>query len=115
MDDQAAAPMRAAGEAPGGGLHTHVDEWTSEDLPTFRTMEIRTAPPPNTVPDAPQPPQVAVPVAVAGRGGLRPSSSRTSVSAGRVRVPYRIRMTPSSMRQAVVLTEILGRPRGYDL
>ncbi len=115
-EDEAAAPLRQAGETPGSLRTTHVEEWTRQDLPAFRTLEVPGTPPPNTVPDAPPPPYVPVPAAVAPAGRRVARGPAAPVSAGgRQRVPYRLTLNPRSMRQAVVLSEVLGRPRGYDL
>jgi hypothetical protein len=114
-EDEAAAPLRPAGEAPGM-LQQHGDEWMRQEMPTLRKLEVPGMPPPNTVPDAPPPPYVPVPAAVApgSRRGVRAPTAPASVT-GRQRVPYRLKLNPRSMRQAVVLSEVLGRPRGYDL
>ena len=107
-----AGPLRSAGESPGS-LNTHVDEWMGQDLPEFKTMQVPGRPPPNTLADAPSPTVVPLPVAVSAKRAPRQLATLALV-ASRGRHPYRLNFNPRTMRQAVVLTEVLGRPRGYD-
>ncbi len=109
----AAGPLRSAGESPGN-LRTHVDEWMGQDLPEFKTMQVPGRPPPNRLADAPPPPTVSLPAAVLAKRAPRQLATLALV-ASRGRHPYHLTFNPRTMRQAVVLTEVLGRPRGYDL
>ena len=109
----AAGPLRSAGESPGS-LRTHVDEWMGQDLPEFKTMQVPGRPPPNRLADAPPPPTVSLPAAVLAKRAPRQLATLALV-ASRGRHPYHLTFNPRTMRQAVVLTEVLGRPRGYDL
>ena len=113
-DEEAqAGPMRSAGESPGT-LRTHLDEWMGQDLPEFKTMQIPGRAPPNKLADAPSPSSVPLPASVSVHRAPRQMATLAMV-ASRGRHPYRLNFNPRTMRQAVVLTEVLGRPRGYDL
>ena len=114
-DEEKAAPIRNAGDSPGS-LCTHMDEWMGQDLPEFKTteMSVHVSPQPNTIAAAPLPPPVLHPTTAAARRAPRQLATLAMV-ASRGRHPYHLMLNPRTMRQAVVLTEVLGRPRGYDL